>query len=127
MFDRNIVRKDTGFKPLFRSLLNKPKAGGIYLDIAEDLVIFAKDKRRRIEGFYLPQFVEESKDVYARSSVYKVATLLKQMGMLEYSGLTGIWRISNEFGNAGKRLYRWWREFIQDSDEYSDTEKDSDD
>ncbi len=114
MFDKNLVRKDVGFKPLFRSLLNKPKAGGAYLDIAEDLLIYAKDRRRRVEGFFLPDFVSENKEVYARSSVYKIANILKQMGMLEYSGITGVWRISNEFGNAGKRLYRWWREFIQD-------------
>ncbi|PIO00110.1 hypothetical protein COT72_03040 [archaeon CG10_big_fil_rev_8_21_14_0_10_43_11] len=113
MFDKNVIRKDVPFKVMFRSLLNKPKGGGAYFDIAEDLVMYARERRRRVEGFYLAQFVDDNKNVYARSSVYKVAALLKQLGMLEYSGTVGLWRISNEFGNAGKRMYRWWREFVQ--------------
>lgn len=116
MFDKNAVRRDAEFKHVFRSLLNKPKGGGVYVDVAEDLLLYAKNRRRRQEGFSLAGFVEDNKGVYARSTVYKVAGILKRMGMLEYSGITGLWRVSFEFGNAGKRMYRWWKEFIQDPD-----------
>ncbi|MBR9679109.1 MAG: hypothetical protein GON13_02470 [Nanoarchaeota archaeon] len=109
------MRKNAEFKLVFRSLLNKPKAGGVYVDVAEDLLLYAKTRRRRQEGFTIAEFVEDNKDVYARSTVYKVSNILKKMGMLEYSGVTGLWRISFEFGNAGKRIYRWWREFMHDS------------
>ena len=114
MFDKNSVRLGAEFKLVFRSLLNKPKGGGVYVDIAEDLLNYSKSRRRRQEGFSIAEFVEDNKDVYARSTVYKVAGILKRMGMLEYSGVTGLWRISFEFGNAGKRMYKWWREFIHD-------------
>jgi len=112
MFDKNVIRKDTSFRVLFKSMLHKPKGGGVYVDIAEDLLQYAKNRRRRVEGFYLSNFIDDNKDVYARSTIYKVAAIMKNMGMLEYSGVTGLWRISNEFGNAGKRLYRWWKNFV---------------
>lgn len=116
MFDKNKIRKDTTFKQLFLMLIGKSKSGGGYADIAEELIIYAKDKKRKVYGFYLPDFVEEYKDVFARSSIYKVASIMKQLGMLEYSGITGKWSLSNEFGNAGKRLYRWWKDFINEPD-----------
>jgi hypothetical protein len=114
MFDKNAVRRGAEFKHIFRSLLNKPKGGGVYVDVAEDLLLYAKNRKRRQHGFSMAEFVDDNKGVYARSTVYKVANILKRMGMLEYSGVTGFWRISFEFGNAGKRMYRWWKEFVQD-------------
>ena len=113
MFDKNLVRKDTQFKHLFLMLIGKSKSGGGYADIAEELIIYSKDPRRRIDGFSMVAFVDQYKDVFARSSIYQVASMMKQLGMLEYSGVTGAWRISNEFATAGKRIYRWWREFMQ--------------
>ena len=116
MFDKNAVRREADFKQIFKALLNKPKAGGVYVDIADELLSYSKNRSRRQNGFSIAQFVEDNKGVYARSTVYKVSGILKRMGMLEYSGVTGLWRVSFEFGNAGKRIYRWWSEFIQESE-----------
>ncbi len=120
MFDKNIIRKSMSFKQLFNMLINKPKGGGIYADIAEDLINYSKTGRRKVDGFFLSDFVSDNKDVYARSTIYKVAGFMKQIGMIEYSGITGLWHVSNEFGSAGKRVYRWWGEFINPE---SDKEK----
>jgi len=114
VYSKDLIRKESSFKQLFKALSNASKGSDTFADIAEDLLNFSKQKERRLEGFQIIEFVEQKKEIYARSTIYRVAKQMKTMGMLEYSGVTGMWRMSNELGNSGKRLYKWWKAYLNE-------------
>lgn len=108
MFEWSAVRSGMKIEKLLDMFLgNQP-------ELAVTILKYAKKKGP--EGFVFADLLddlrESSEDLPSRATCYRVALRMRRVGLLSYS--YGRWFISDEFANACKRVYNFWRDWKKD-------------